>query len=816
MANEKIAKFIIDVSAEKKRTQMSDMQFFSMDHKTAKIVVQAEKDGEMIAKTSISRVEIMLESLNAGYQPKGKVILNDQMTVDDDGLFSYVLPDDLLNYSGLMAFEVYIYYTNGDVSDSSNRIVYEQRVSAIDRNAGQVELVYIKDMETVKREITEQATEITENFLREWNAFEAGSTVKMQELEQEIDEQTEIFNKVDVYNKAEIEDKLEPFALQTDIAEVSAQLAQTDKKTLGIPLAPMSNVKVEEGYTGVLPIAFQDGWLYGFQNNTTIVRSNNDGKTWSTVAASPSGSLHSMYWTDDGEVLLGFNENIRKSIGWSNNPQTATWKVVVTRSKGLGILPWGIDGDGTKFIATEYSASDRSESRYVWISTDMGETFNVVVDKYETDPENTSHMHGVCYDKWADRFFLSHGHGVIEGVYWSDDDGVNWNLVEVDFELDASPTTLTATINGIVGGSDSGRAGLYGIQRTENPHDMVMRRTARWDVSREGVTGFAYRSIRDEETGQVYVAFKSDFGDIAPVIMAGTATTGALLWQDTVGSGASFQFLTVTDKKVIGVHGAQGAYKLIVGNKPSHGVDTFDSGNILTGKATSTSIAIGQNVDVKTANEIVIGNNATLNSASSNTLNVVIGTNVQGTSRDVVIGNNAKSNTGGDDGVVIGNGANSSSTGGIVLGLGATVPVSSTYGIAIGRNTTASINGIAIGNSAKIITSTNSGISIGNNSTSRSNSVAIGRDANAGTSQVAIGHNANSGHGNSIALGSNSVTTGENQLALGKRHIELEVATTPGIPPIGNVRVYLKENASGKQELCVRFRNAEVVIATQP
>ncbi|MDT2705755.1 glycerophosphodiester phosphodiesterase family protein [Enterococcus dispar] len=227
---EKSAKFIIDVSAETKRIFNSSVRFFSKDHRTAKFLIQAEKDKVSIPKDSISRVEILFESVDISYTPTGKVIFNDDMTIEENGLFSYVLPDELLNYSGLMAFEVYIYYVNEDAADSSNRIIFEQRVSAIDRAAGAVELVYIKDMEQAKREITEQATEITENFLQEWNAFEAGSTAKMQELEQRIDEQTEIFNNADVYNKAEIEDKLEPFALQTDIAEVSAQLAQTATK----------------------------------------------------------------------------------------------------------------------------------------------------------------------------------------------------------------------------------------------------------------------------------------------------------------------------------------------------------------------------------------------------------------------------------------------------------------------------------------------------------------------------------------------------------------------------------------------------------
>lgn len=226
MNEQKQSKFIIDVSAPAKWPNRSTTRFFSYDSHTAEIVIQAENDGKLIDQTLVDTVDIYFESVNMEYRPIDGLKWNDTMEIGTDGLYSYILPDDFLNYEGLVAFDVYINYKNGDKADSSNRIIFEQRVSAIDRNAGQVELVYIKDMEIAKREITEQATEITENFLREWNAFEAGSTAKMQELEQRIDEQTEIFNNADVYNKAEIEDKLEPFALRTDIAEVSTQLAQ--------------------------------------------------------------------------------------------------------------------------------------------------------------------------------------------------------------------------------------------------------------------------------------------------------------------------------------------------------------------------------------------------------------------------------------------------------------------------------------------------------------------------------------------------------------------------------------------------------------
>ena len=54
---EKSAKFIIDVSAETKRIFNSSVRFFSKDHRTAKFLIQAEKDKVSIPKDSISRSE---------------------------------------------------------------------------------------------------------------------------------------------------------------------------------------------------------------------------------------------------------------------------------------------------------------------------------------------------------------------------------------------------------------------------------------------------------------------------------------------------------------------------------------------------------------------------------------------------------------------------------------------------------------------------------------------------------------------------------------------------------------------------------------
>lgn len=160
MNEHKESKFIIDVSSQAKVLNRSTTRFFSYDSHTAEIVIQAEKDGKLIDQALVDTVEIYFESVNNQYLPTKKLLWNDTMEIGIDGLYSYILPDDFLNYEGLVAFDVYINYKNGDRADSSNRIIFEQRVSAIDRAAGVVELVYIKDMEDAKQAVQDKADEV--------------------------------------------------------------------------------------------------------------------------------------------------------------------------------------------------------------------------------------------------------------------------------------------------------------------------------------------------------------------------------------------------------------------------------------------------------------------------------------------------------------------------------------------------------------------------------------------------------------------------------------------------------------------------------
>lgn len=249
VANSKQAKFIVDVSAESKHTRKSSVRFFSYDSKTAEIVIQAEKDNELIPRGTISNVEIYFESVNSSYRPTESLKWNDQMTINDDGLFLYTLTDDLLNYQGLVAFEVYINYINNDKSDSSNRIIYEQRTSAIDRATGEIEIVYIKDMETAKKEVADKAAEVKESLA----GYDSGLDIYADQKKTEMDNFTRNVQETAINEITEIQNEL-PKVKQVNVDEtkkikaeypIVEQVATTEKEKIRAVLSTVDQTASE-------------------------------------------------------------------------------------------------------------------------------------------------------------------------------------------------------------------------------------------------------------------------------------------------------------------------------------------------------------------------------------------------------------------------------------------------------------------------------------------------------------------------------------------------------------------------------------------
>ena len=205
----KTNEFSIEISPVGEAIQAKDIQYFSYDENSGLQLIHILMDGKPLDLPNGTEIRLSAVKLNNQNQ---KLIYTPEIVDPLKGIVSFVIPREFLGYQGQIRCGLYINFSNNQTMHVGYFYI-NMGVSDIDTNL----------------------TEFTEDFWQGWSEFEAGSTAKMQELEQRIDEQTEIFNNADVYNKTEIEEKLEPFAHRADIDTLETKkadkidLAQTNE-----------------------------------------------------------------------------------------------------------------------------------------------------------------------------------------------------------------------------------------------------------------------------------------------------------------------------------------------------------------------------------------------------------------------------------------------------------------------------------------------------------------------------------------------------------------------------------------------------------
>ena len=283
-----------------------------------------------------------------------------------------------------------------------------------------------------------------------------------------------------------------------------------------------------------------DGYIWGSKEAfgaRQIWRTADGGITWEFFNAEyPDIGDIQILKTSDGEVLWVGTQAIHKSTGWAQEPTALSFSLVLTTGTATEyVLPWGVDGDGDKFIVTTYSPT-RADSHLTWISTDQGDTWTEVFDSdtVSADPSD-SHGHAACYDPWDDRFIYCEGHGDGVGIYISENDGTDWtkssdanNTMGTD---GPSPTVAVATPNGVILGSDNGNGGISVIPRGETDPVMLYEwRDADWPDN--ALIGFANQGSYDPISGLTHISYRSNFADVggwigvSDGVTAGAAFTG--------------------------------------------------------------------------------------------------------------------------------------------------------------------------------------------------------------------------------------------------------------------------------------------------
>lgn len=637
------------------------------------------------------------------------------------------------------------------------------------------------------------------------------------------------------------------------VENLNGAFAERARATEGLPL---TDVTVTPRGTDPIPTEFFDGTFWGVQINE-IHRSHDGGLTWEHITTVPDmGNIQRIIPTADGEVIAVSTTEVKRSTGWGTG--SISWATVLTNPTASFFHPWGISGDGQKFIIVHYSGSgpttpDRADSRYAWISTDQGHTWNIVWDTNEKFGEERgplSHIHACEYDPWEDRFFIAEGHEPdMTGVYVSYDDGGTWERVPYAESFDTppgnAPTVVIATDYGIVMGTDDPTNGIIVMPRGTSE---IYRAYSRRGLSNTTLMGYAHMGARDPRSGQVYLVWELNeayAADLGAQIMSSDGRVAGPVWEDTDTTRRLWRRIAIDDQGNL-LAWEQVTNSVLrarvpgVGVVPAHLVDT---GRTLGGKTRGErgTIAVGPEA-VATGNRSVAVGLGKVDGVDG----VAIGDAIAGGNYSTAIG--AKSNAS-NGGVAVGRG--SATTGGAVVGYLALGGHSSS--VAVGREAQAAIDGgannpstTAIGFRAKANASAGEATAIGREAeasgnfstaigsrvkavntrstvvgtdavTSLSNrSTVIGSQASADTALngTAIGAGAVVSNADSVALGAYSTTTATSQVGIGSRHIEALPLDTDPTAPTSGVRVYTRV-VEGKTQLVAQFPTGEPVVIAQ-
>ena len=192
------------------------------------------------------------------------------------------------------------------------------------------------------------------------------------------------------------------------------------------------------------PAASTDDGTKMWNGNSGAIEETTDGVTWTKVHTLEGGTFTFLRPLPDGEVLIcfvpsdGSPRQIKKSVGYGTEGMTFKTVINPTSPTVRFVAGWSYFQEGDRILIAEYGSKypsvDESEwPRYVYYSNDCGDTFQPIFNLWDflqshgVEQQNELHVHGVAYDKYWDRIWVTWGDNT-NGIAYSDDEGVTWHV----------------------------------------------------------------------------------------------------------------------------------------------------------------------------------------------------------------------------------------------------------------------------------------------------------------------------------------------------------------------------------------------------
>ena len=278
-------------------------------------------------------------------------------------------------------------------------------------------------------------------------------------------------------------------SLQTLISSLLSEKGETvTEKEL---LVKTINIQTEVSRTEIPAFMSKDGIKCWSVSSNVLYESLDGGKTWSQLYS--FSNVQFIEWVrelDNGELLLQVilfvyegqtKVRDRYFIYRTEGKNTSN----ITMVECFNIEPegvfashaWSVSDYKNIILVGEYGAKygapwgniiveEGKNARYVRMSLDYGKTWKVIFDLNSIVVKDQCHVHGVCYDQYWNRIWLTYGDGE-NGTMYSDDLGSTWHFAhhDLNFEGEHQNVGIVALPDCILFATDYHPDGIQRISR---------------------------------------------------------------------------------------------------------------------------------------------------------------------------------------------------------------------------------------------------------------------------------------------------------------------------------------------------------------
>ena len=274
-----------------------------------------------------------------------------------------------------------------------------------------------------------------------------------------------------------------------EIAGAAAAAPVTDQRAR----YPMGTLSLSLSASAAVPMSIgTDGGVYGSTGlgSKTVARSYDGFVSVESGATLPSvGTIimcrqtrEGYYAITSGESLYGSpGSNTAYSFGseiWFSTNFASGWSKVADAGRMQGVSVGAVpvydpDVGGTICLAGEYSNTS-GQTHQLWLSTDGGQSWSVILSRPAVDPTKNNHFHGSCYDPITRRIYAAHGDAENAWFGYSADLGLSWvdvpavGMPPPSITAYHQPVVVAPALAGIVTTPDAtdGSAGVWMVSRT--------------------------------------------------------------------------------------------------------------------------------------------------------------------------------------------------------------------------------------------------------------------------------------------------------------------------------------------------------------